>query len=357
MSASRCTSSPVTVPSRRAVMVMSWIWSRPWWADISDSERVSVYLAGLPSRRATRVVITSSGVTCSLPPKPPPTSGATTRTLCSGTSRVSASMVRRMCGIWVADHMVKPSPIGCTTVERGSMKAGMSRCWRNRRRTVTSASASACSIGWPVPAAPDSKVQVNERLELVCACTRSAPSASALGMSSTTGSGSYSTSIASSASWALALSRAAITATASPTWLTVSTARLGWPGFTMSGVTGQAHGMVPWVSAKSRPEKAATTPGRLSAGETSIELIRACAIGLRRIARCSMPGRLMLSVQVVAPVIRCRSSLRRRALPTSPAAARSSTAVMPRLLAGRRLAVTGRPVIARPAACTAATMF
>ena len=69
-------------------------------------------------------------------------------------------MVRRMCGIWVADHTVTPSPMGCTTVERGSMNAGISRCWMNRRLTVTSASRSASSIGSPVPAAPESKTQV-----------------------------------------------------------------------------------------------------------------------------------------------------------------------------------------------------
>ena len=47
MSASRSTFSARTVPSRLAAIVMSWIWSRPWWADSSDSERVSVHLTGL----------------------------------------------------------------------------------------------------------------------------------------------------------------------------------------------------------------------------------------------------------------------------------------------------------------------
>ncbi len=139
MSANRWTSRPVTVPSLFAVIVMSWIWSRPWWADISDSDRDSVNLAGLPSLRATSVVITSSGVTGIFPPNPPPTSGAMTRTFCSSMPSVSASIVRRMCGIWVADQTVTPSLLGCTTVERGSMNDGMSRCWMNLRLTVTSA--------------------------------------------------------------------------------------------------------------------------------------------------------------------------------------------------------------------------
>jgi hypothetical protein len=47
-----------------------WIWSRPWCAVISDSLRVSVHLTGLPSRRATRRVSTSSGVDLELPAEP-----------------------------------------------------------------------------------------------------------------------------------------------------------------------------------------------------------------------------------------------------------------------------------------------
>src|SRR5918995_80144 len=61
---------PFTLPSRSDAMSMYWIWSRPWWAVISDSLRVSVHLTGFPSRRATSRLMTSSGVTCSLPPKP-----------------------------------------------------------------------------------------------------------------------------------------------------------------------------------------------------------------------------------------------------------------------------------------------
>ena len=121
------------MPSLVAASVSFWIWSRPWCAAISDSLRVSVYLHGLPIRRAARKVMNSSGVTCSLPPNPPPTSGAITRILCSGTPRTSASISRRMCGTWVADHMVICSPVGSTTVERGSMNAGISRCWRYSR--------------------------------------------------------------------------------------------------------------------------------------------------------------------------------------------------------------------------------
>ncbi len=121
----------------------------------------------------------------------------------------------------------------------------------------------------------------------------------------------------SRASCASTLLRAATTATHSPTWLTWVTASEGAPGFTMSGVTGQAQGTSPWTSLKSSPVNTAITPGRLLASVVSIAVIFACAIGLRRIARCSIPGRVMLSVQVVRPVIRWASSRRRRDLPIS----------------------------------------
>ncbi len=90
MSASRSTLRPVTVPSLVAARVRLCHWSRPWWAETSDSLRVSVYLHGLPVCRAARTTMTSSGVCWSLPPKPPPTSGAMTRILLSGMPRIAA---------------------------------------------------------------------------------------------------------------------------------------------------------------------------------------------------------------------------------------------------------------------------
>ena len=95
---------------------------------MSDSDRDSVYFTGLPSLRATKVQMNSSGVICSLPPNPPPTSGAMTRIFCSGMPSDRAPNVRRTCGTCVDDHSVMPSPSGWATVERGSRKAGMRRC-------------------------------------------------------------------------------------------------------------------------------------------------------------------------------------------------------------------------------------
>ena len=123
------TCRPSTVPSRLAVSSMSWMTSRPWCAETRLSERDSVYFTGLPRRLAAANAISSSEVTWSLPPNPPPTSGAITRILCSGVPVTADSRKRRMCGIWVADQMVYVSPVGSATTLRGSMNAGIRRCW------------------------------------------------------------------------------------------------------------------------------------------------------------------------------------------------------------------------------------
>jgi len=96
----------------------------------------------------------------------------------------------------------------------------------------------------------------------------------------------------------------------------------------MSGVTGHAHGRLPCSCAKSAPLNAAITPGRARAALTSTLMIFAWACGLRRKARCSRPGRTMLSVQFVWPVISRASSLRSRAAPIWVAGV-SAVAVMP----------------------------
>ena len=71
--------------------------------------------------------------------------------------------------------------------------------------------------------------------------------------------------------------------------------------------------LTPWLSSRSLPVNTATTPGADVAPLVSMAEIRAWANGLRTIARCSIPGSWMLSVQRVRPVISRRSSLRLRA--------------------------------------------
>ncbi len=190
MSASSSTFRPVSLPSRVAQIVMSWIWSRPWCAAVIDSDRDSVHFTGLPSLRATSRAMNSSGITASLPPKPPPTSGAMTRSWCSGMPSVSAAIVLVMCGICVADHMVSCGAVGSTTTERGSMNAGMSRCWRNRLRSTTSESVMARSTSSPEPASAESNVHTALRLVPRSGCTSGASSAIAFSSPRTTGSSS-----------------------------------------------------------------------------------------------------------------------------------------------------------------------
>src|SRR3954471_1508481 len=45
---------PLMLPSRSAAMSLYWIWSRPWWALISDSLRASVHLNSFPRGPGTR---------------------------------------------------------------------------------------------------------------------------------------------------------------------------------------------------------------------------------------------------------------------------------------------------------------
>ena len=307
-------------------------WSRPWCPLSSDSERVSVYLTGLLTRRPTAQAIHSSGVTWSLPPKPPPTSGAITRIFDSATPVVAARANRTMCGIWVADHIVYCSPVGSTTTERGSMNAGMSRCWRySRSITMPSvrAAAMASSTSPPVPAAAESKIHSADLLVPESGCARTV-SAAASFRSSAAGSSSYSTSTSSAASRASAALRATTTATISPAKATRSLGIGECVGVTWSGVIGQALMQTPSSSPKSLPVNTSTTLVIALAAAVSMLLMVACANGLRTMARWSIPGRVMLSVQRVRPVISRWSSLRRRSRPISSAGAGASwTAVMP----------------------------
>src|SRR6185369_14365787 len=74
-------------------------------------------------------------------PKPPPTSGATTRTLASGSSSAPATAVRTLKGTWVDDHTVRRSPSGTASTARPSMGTPVTRGYTTSTPTVTSASA------------------------------------------------------------------------------------------------------------------------------------------------------------------------------------------------------------------------
>ncbi len=147
-----------------------------------------------------------------------------TRILDSDTPVVAASAKRTMCGIWVADHMVICSLVGSTTTERGSMNAGISRCWRYSRSMTTPPSralAIASSTLPPVPASSESNFQNADLLVPRSGWAR-VSSAAAFFRSTAAGSSSYSTSTSSAASRASAAVRATMTATISPAKLTRS---------------------------------------------------------------------------------------------------------------------------------------
>ena len=303
-----------------------------------------MYFTGLPSLRATAKVIISSGVCWSLPPKPPPTSGAMTRIFDSGTPVVAASANRRMCGIWVAHHTVICSPVGSTTVERGSMKAGMSRCWRySRSITIPSprAFSMAASTLPPVPASAESKIHSALLLVPRSGCASTVSLAASL-RSSAAGSSSYSTSTSSAASRASAAVRATTTATISPAKVTRSDGIGTCGGVTWSGVIAQALMQAPSRLPRSAPVKHGDDVGEACwAASVSMLTILAWAKGLRTIARCSIPGRVRLSVQRVRPVMRRWSSLRRRSRPISRSGF-SAVAVISRLRSRRRAGPTSR---------------
>ncbi len=101
MSASMCTRTPLILPSASAAISIVCSWPRPWWVLKAASDRVSVQRTGRPSLLARVVARSSSGLTLSLAPNPPPTAGATMRSLFSGMPVVAAIITLRMWGTWV----------------------------------------------------------------------------------------------------------------------------------------------------------------------------------------------------------------------------------------------------------------
>ena len=102
------------------------------------SLRVSVQRTGRPSLRASQTTSTSSTLSI-FAPKPPPTSGATTR-ICSGSSpSVPASTIRSWCGVCVESQAVRrPSSPTVAAAERGSSGHGAMRWLTSVPETTTS---------------------------------------------------------------------------------------------------------------------------------------------------------------------------------------------------------------------------
>ena len=118
----------------------------------------------------------SPGFCAILLPKPPPTSGAMTRSLSSGTPVTSDMMKRTMCGFCVVFQIVSSPVAGtyCATAPRVSIAVGIRRCWMMRSLTTTSADANAASTS------PPATVQWKATLFGTSACSCGAPALVAL---------------------------------------------------------------------------------------------------------------------------------------------------------------------------------
>ncbi len=76
-------------------------WSRPWVSETKDSVRSPIHLTGRPTRRAAQATRACSRYGKIFMPKPPPTSGDTTRIADASTPRIWQSTSRTPCGPWV----------------------------------------------------------------------------------------------------------------------------------------------------------------------------------------------------------------------------------------------------------------
>jgi len=109
---------------------------------IRFSVRVSAHLIGRRSWREIQGSRHSSGYTGILQPKPPPTSGATTRMRTSEMPRHCASCCFTRCGTWVEVHTVSfcgPSSQWASTA-RGSIETGATFWFKSTSFTTPSAS-------------------------------------------------------------------------------------------------------------------------------------------------------------------------------------------------------------------------
>ena len=233
-----------------------------------------------------------------------------------------------MCGTWVDDHIVTARRVGSTTTERGSMNAGMSRCWRySRSMTMPSARAlaMASSTSPPVPA---SASRASRRR--TCWCRgRGGRAPSSVAASEVERPPAASRSRRRSARRRRGRWRPSGRRRRPRSRRRRRPGR--WPsarcaGVIWSAVIGQALAsdalVVLEVLAGEDGDDARRRP---CAAVVSIEVIFACAIGLRTTAMWSMPGSMMLSVQRGAAGDQPRRPpCGARAWPTSAVAGRSS---------------------------------
>ncbi len=126
------------MPSRVAPILKPATCARPWFIATMFSLRVSVQCTGRPSSRASQPTITSSTFR-PFAPKPPPTSGPTTRICVSSMPSSIDRPIRSWCGVCVESQIVsRPSSPGWASDERGSSGLAASRWLTSVPSTTTS---------------------------------------------------------------------------------------------------------------------------------------------------------------------------------------------------------------------------
>ena len=266
-SPSRSAQIPRNLPSASSASAPCCTWPRPWGMPMRFSRRVCTHWTGRARRRAVAATTTASGVGSNLPPNPPPTCGARTRTSAGSSPRLSATASRTVWTRCVEAHSTTPSPSGSANAPSGSIGAAAIRWFTKRPLTTTSASPRTdCS----------SAVASSHTTEADTSSTELV-----------TGSGSTSTTTSSTASTAWAAVSATTTATGSPTKRTVSRAS-GGRVKRASSIGCPRNGASP----RSSPVSTATTPLAARAADGSRRTMWPCATSARTKAAWSFsPGR------------------------------------------------------------------
>ena len=299
--------SLVTVPSFSAARVSFCHWSRPWWPDTSDSSASRCTSTGLPSRRPTAQAIHPPGHLELAAEAAADVGGddADLRLRYAGRGgqgeaqdvRDLGGRVHRTARRWVDDdrarlHERRDEPLlAVLALDHDAVAAGLAD-----RVLDGAAGAGLAGVEDPAP---------------TCWCRRGRGARDGVGggvlRSSAAGSSSYLDVDELGGVAGLGGARATTTATISPAKATRSLGIGEWLGVTWSGVIGQALMQTPSFSPKSAPVSTATTlvawrGAGVDAGDGGVRE------GLRTMARCSIPGSVMLSVQRVRPVMRRWSS-------------------------------------------------
>ncbi len=265
------------MPSARTPRDASWTWPRPWGIPTRFSVRVWIHVTARPSRRATAATTTVSADASNLPPNPPPTRGATTRTRPGSRRRLAAMASRTWCTRWVEAHTVTPSAVGSARHPSGSMGALATRWLTKRPRTTRFAPARG---SWSSPIR-----RSNTTLVPRSGKSSASEPASAASTPMTAGRGSMATTTSSAASTARARVSATTTATGSPTKRTRSVAR---------GGRARPASRAAWAGTGARPSSSApstaTTPGAPRAASASSDRISPCASVARTNTAWSVAG-------------------------------------------------------------------